>query len=221
MCEVAAFQGVKRAACIGDLIDMNFLVDKIHGGGAGGEQQHSGTQTFKLAERMVEGLLKVFDELYYIPGNHCLWISRVLEGRISFPQLARMFTPSKGGKIYTSEFAFADIGSWRHTHPLRGGYSKRVTTIARELAEIKQRPVCLYHQHGTGLEFTRSGKFPGIAVGMTCEPSKMRYLQITDSTHPKWHKEFVMVTPDDRLIRFYENKYLWPNPKDGMRERFF
>jgi hypothetical protein len=202
---VAETNGVRRLAIIGDLMDMHFLAGMT--GKPSAPEDVDGKESAKRCENILLALLNHFDEIFYVPGNHDKWVARILDNKLPWERIARMFTPEGKGKfIKTSRYHHCLVGEWCCTHPKN--YSVRSTTVPKALVEKKGRPVIVPHQHTSGMEFERGGRIPGVAMGAMCDAASMLYLQEVDSTNPKWQNEFGIIDGSNVLHRFIDNKYL-------------
>ena len=139
--------------------------------------------------RVLETLVKNFDEIYITVGNHCLRWVKFLQYEVDMKDLYDMIFVNR--KIKVSDYAMMKIGNWRITHPKN--YSIFFGKVGRDLAEKFHENICYAHGHQMGITFDRSGDYIVVATGGLVDQARVDYSSYLDTTHPKWQTGFVVL----------------------------
>lgn len=159
-------------------------------------------QELRLGSIILNGLLEYFQRIYIILGNHDFRLLRDLgkkaEGFFSqrFARIlfGEMLAPALiDTRVFVSNLQFCETvdKKWRICHPKN--YSKRGTTVPKELAEIERQNIIGGHGHQLAMEYTKDkDRYLGIAGGGMFNEDSILYKQ-EPNTSPKWNNGFVLL----------------------------
>ena len=83
-------------------------------------------------------------------------------------------------------------GTWRVTHPTE--YSRVPLSKPRFLGhKLKDKHIIMAHQHANAVGLDESGKYALCDLPALCDPEKLAYVQMTDSTKPIMKRGFAML----------------------------
>jgi predicted phosphodiesterase len=139
--------------------------------------------------KILEILVKNFDEIYIIRGNHDFRWVKFLQYEVDMKDLYDMIFVDR--KIKVSNYGMMKIGDWRITHPKN--YNIFFGKVGRDLAEKFHENICYAHGHQTGITFDRSGDYTVVATGGLVDQKKVDYTSYLDTTHPMWETGFIVL----------------------------
>lgn len=166
----------------------------------------------QLGSVILNGLLDYFEKIYIILGNHDMNLLKDLgkkaEGFFSqrFARIlfGEMLDPSLiDTRVFLSNLKWCETidRKWRICHPKN--YSKRGTTVPKELAEIEDINIIGGHGHQLAMEYTKNGKYLGVAGGGMFNEDSILYKQ-EPALNPKWNNGFVLLNEKGEA-KFYGN----------------
>lgn len=183
---VALSFGVKEMVWVGDMIDLHaisiFLAQKKE----------------PLADELLEdeiGLTSIaagFDKVLWLCGNHDERLSRVLQAWIPMERIAKML--GLGSNIEASDYYHCFIGDrWMATHPKNSSIIPG--RVPSTLALKYRRNVISFHGHLVGA--VQMNDLWAIDAGVTCDPTRLEYSMVRQSTRPKVQRGAVLMLKDD------------------------
>lgn len=141
---------------------------------------------------LIQQFKKYFKEIYFICGTHDIrfW-KRLIENAKPQPfDIAWRLTGEDGIKM--SRYRYAEVNNyWRITHP--ANTVKIGTKSAIDLFAKYQKSLIIGHGHWWGIEQDPSGSNYFIYSGCLCDPVKIAYKNLWDTSHRNWKNGFVVV----------------------------
>lgn len=150
-------------------------------------------QEIDSARAFLHDYLSVFDEMYWILGNHERRVGRRTQGALKPAHLLALLTGSPRIKI--SHWGHCVIststGDWRVTHG--SNYSVNQLTVADQLAQKYQQHIISHHQHHCAIGFDRYKHFVVVDNGGLFNQPDMSYVVLDDSKMPNMVNGFTML----------------------------
>lgn len=161
----------------------------------------------------IKALKSVFKNIYFTLGSHDirLWLMLLKQGKKQPFDIAWKLTDEEG--LNVSKFRFAEINDmWRITHPKNcmqlGGYP------SIKFAAKHEKSVIVGHGHWWGHDQDITGKRHIIFPGCLCDPFRISYKSLWDTSHREWKNGFVAVFEkfipqlfDDKLANLWLKKF--------------
>lgn len=143
-------------------------------------------------------LLKTFEHVYFLKGNHDYRFVKALGYKLSFAESMRLLFGGLGEKelsriTFTNlDHCWLDSGfeSFYICHP--GNYSSVPLKVPRDLANKLNSHVISAHCHHCAVGYSLDAEHVAIEVGGFFDYSKTEYLQ-ESNTYPVWQQGFVIV----------------------------
>jgi hypothetical protein len=154
-------------------------------------------------EIMFAEWLTVFDELYWIRGNHEDRIHRHTEGQFGMKELVNLVAgpdlvraaPDYRDRITTTEWGHVVVetvtGEWRISHAKN--YSVNQLVVPNDLAQKYQQHVINHHEHHLAKGWSRNGQYVIVANGGLFDPDKLAFAVLDDSKSPTMKNGFTML----------------------------
>lgn len=182
---VAAKFGVRKHIIIGDLFDMESIKFWKDGSSTTLDDEIKSTKPVIKA-------LDYFDLNYLIMGNHENRPGRQTDYKIRIKHLYHLFGKEIWEKKFrTTPYDKMGIGDdWLLIHPK--SYSQCSASVAVKMAEKVHRHVLNAHGHFIAMRYDRSGKYMAIDMGGMFDRKKIRYINMSSTTHPVWNSGFGM-----------------------------
>lgn len=154
-------------------------------------QQVSLRKELDIGRQMFDALLTAFERVTMISGNHDKRLARHFFGDWTYGDFLKMIAPDV--EFYEHAYALATSGGeeWLICHP--GNYSKVPLSVAREIAEVKQKNVLAAHTHHLGMCKDKSGRWWCVDGGCMADPARAAYKSMNITRHPEWNPGFVML----------------------------
>lgn len=135
----------------------------------------------------------VFDEIWFMRGNHEDRLLKSLRGQLNAPQFLRMV--SDNTRVHYSTYSKCTVSSggelWRLTH--QRAYRKRKLSVANELAMKYKAHIISAHQHHSAQGRDDSNTYTIIDSGGLHDSELMAYVQLDDTTSPVMCNGFVLL----------------------------
>lgn len=179
---VALAYGVKSMVWVGDMIDLHAISIFL------------AQAKDALADELLEdeiGLKSIaagFDQILWLCGNHDERLSRVLQMWVPMERIAAML--GLDARIEASNYYHCFIGDkWLASHPKNS--SVIPARIPSTLALKYRRNVLSFHGHLVGA--VQINDYWAIDVGVTCDPERLEYSMVRQSTRPKVQRGAVLM----------------------------
>jgi predicted phosphodiesterase len=142
---------------------------------------------------MVESLkilLKTFDHITWVTGNHERRLAYRVDGEITIKDFLTGLSNCE-----FSEYAFCEVTSKGREYFVchQDNYSKIPLSVPREMAAIKHKNIICAHSHHLAQSYDRSGKYFILEGGSGRDPQRTRYKATRANLFPQWVLGFVMV----------------------------
>lgn len=152
------------------------------------------TTELTIGRAVMAQLLSVFDEVYYIMGNHDHRLHKVLDGDVSNELLRGIITPLRN-RLQISPYKYMRVTSgghqWHIAH--QRNYSRNVLNVANKLANKHNMNVITWHEHHVGKGRDEWNRHTIVNGGGLHDPEMMAYVSVDDSTSPKMKNGFVLL----------------------------
>jgi len=200
MLEVAEKYKIKNFIHPGDFFDENtfssFDVDA--------EDMVGWDEEINYSRKILKALKGVFKNNYFSMGSHDIrfWRMMLKQSKVTHFDLPFKMTGVDG--INVSRYRFAEINhEWRLTHP------KNVVKVgglpAVRLAAKFNRSIVFGHGHWAGITRDPSGKHYLVAPGCLCDPKRLAYVNLWDTSHDMMTCAFLVVVEKTKPILFFED----------------
>lgn len=184
----------RRLALIGDLFNFD-VFSKFENL----VPQYDLKQEIKAAQYAVELWAGTFDEIAISLGNHDWRLLKQLKGAFAEETLIDVFLALLGNekRVRVSAYSYLDVtcqasGTWRFSHMPE--YAQTGLFKAKKLANrMKDRHVCLAHQHGWAVGLDESGRYAVADLPMLGDPAKLAYVGLADSSKPAMKRGFALL----------------------------
>lgn len=122
-----------------------------------------------------------FEKVLYISGGHELRLLRKVDSPVALARFASMFTALP--QLETSAYHRCEIGNnWLISHPKNSNVIPgRVPFF---LVRKFRKNVAIGHDHVWGQVQDDSGENIAISIGVCCDPKRLDYVALVDSTRP-------------------------------------
>lgn len=161
-------------------------------------------------ENILERLDEVFDEIYFLGGNHWLRLMQNITFSISMRRLMGLLDRKDNNNYHFSEnYQWLLIDNrLRVTHPFKS--RKLDGTLARDIGILHPDQIMIIaHRHRYFSGFTPDGR-PSVELGWMGDVNRMQYVQHVDSSYYNWVNGFC-VWQDNVLENLCEYNYNWKN----------
>ena len=172
---------VRDLAIVGDLTDLSWISHYLRKDGRGGL-----SNDFDIVLRLLDQLLRAYDDVWWIYGNHEDRFPAALHGQDPMLAIAKFATRHSGGRLHTSNARTMLLGAaWRLEHPKT--FSRDAARVAAKAAAIYHKNIACGHAHHFGFSYDVSGQYLGIDLGGMFDLNKQEYLFNTGITDlPAW-----------------------------------
>lgn len=199
MAKVASRYGIKTFIHAGDFFDELQFSDFPTS-----PEDLIDTDTEQLeANAIIEELHNYFNNMYFIQGNHDvrLWKQFIKAGKATKNSWKTIWNLLDKNIIKTSQYRYLELnGYWRITHP------KNIIKVgglpAIRLRAKVDMSLVIAHGHLYGEVPDPSSKYYIINPGCLCDPEKIGYANVWDTSHDLWHPGFMMVVERTKHILF-------------------
>lgn len=148
---------------------------------------------------VLRALLAHFDQAWFTLGNHDENLSKKLDSPLDFKRvLGAAFTntwPTCDIEVTNLDYLHLDepdpARCWTVGHPSH--YSGAGGTTPAAIAEILGRNVVTFHNHVTGEQRSKSGRWVGIDAGHMTDPDKHHYARRRLTRFARWGAGFVVL----------------------------
>jgi len=198
MMAVAKKQKIKNCLIAGDFFDQNMYSFFLS------EDTGKWDDEKRSAKQLLKHMLRQFDSITMLLGNHDARILRRLDYLIKYADVMAMVSRDK--RIRVSGYAKATVnGKWLVVHPKC--YSRIAPQKERRLAEKHHLNLIGTHGHLTAAAFDISGQYWTAQIGGNVDYDKVEYVsqQVTD--HPRWVKSFVILQKSEITGNTYPKLY--------------
>jgi len=140
---------------------------------------------------LIKSLIKSFDTITLIKGNHEDRLGRATNGIITARWLLELWGKDamESGRMQYSTYDKLHIGEkWIVVHPK--SYNRVSCQVAKQLAAKWQRNIINAHGHFVGYGYDVSGRNLAIDLGGIFDVDKIEYLNMKSTTHPAWNNGF-------------------------------
>lgn len=156
----------------------------------------------QAGKEVLEILMKQFNRIYLILGNHDIRIWRQLGSRFRVDHLFSQMIPLDliGKKVFPAEIRYAktEDEKWIICHPTN--YSKQATKAPLDIVAVEHTNVIGGHGHHLGMAKDQSGKYWGVDCGGMFNHDSMTYNGSTiKSSHAKWSNGFCVINEKSEL----------------------
>jgi hypothetical protein len=170
----AEYYGLKRGILAGDVFDgnsQNTFRKKTRGVPLSLE--------FKMFRALLRYWLEWFEELIYLPGNHCDWLLYNMDGQIETTDYYNMLGLQEfEGRIIFTPYDNLTLHSgsenWFIAHQKEASVDP--WTVGDGLAQKFQMNVVVPHQHNNVLSSDRYGRYTILGIGGMFDPAKLSYI---------------------------------------------
>lgn len=143
--------------------------------------------------------LPTFDEIIIIPGNHEYRWFKHQRGQYKTSRMGKVLKAliCNDERVTFSIHSYITVncentGAWRITHPFE--YSKVNLSKARFLGhKIKDKHIVMAHQHANNIGLDESGDYVLCDIPALCDPEKLAYVELVDTTKPVMKRGFTML----------------------------
>ena len=181
--ELAADWAIRQGLSGGDLLNMTSFskfyekpLDKVW--------ERERDDAIKVLQALIDAIPKWF----LVKGNHEDFLLKKLEEQIDHEGILALMDNRTGFlKGYTAtDYYYCEVklggSTWRITHPRN--ISVIHGRIPQRLCERYHCNVASGHGHLAGMTPDYSGKYIACDVGVTCDPARLDYVSLRDSTRP-------------------------------------
>lgn len=148
------------------------------------------TQDLKKGREIVKELARIFDRVWVISGNHDQRLAKKLDAVVTMEDLLGVDAPAK---VYCSDFEYMEIGDdWLLVHPRN--YSGMGGKTPADIALLEHKNVVAAHNHVTGRQQSKCGRYLGIDSGHLTDPEQHFYLKSGMTTFARWNAGFVIIS---------------------------
>ena len=163
------------------------------------------------ARRLLQELLRVFNHIVWVAGNHERRLYRMTGGEIALSALATIALGGGSEAVTTTDRDYITAhytGSrpWRITHG-QGGSVKQPLRAALEKANSYDTNVIQGHNHLWGLTHTADGRHIAIDHGCMVDPRRISYRELNTRTYAQPKQGFAIVR--DGRVRLYDKDWLF------------
>ncbi len=158
-------------------------------------------QEVAYSKKIVNSLTKQFDDVRFFLGSHDIRFWKLLYSQGKFDTYDTVWNLLENNKIHVSSYRYCEVGDeWRINHP-------KNTVKVGGLPAIRMsakfgRSVIFGHGHWQGWVWDPSGKHLLMAPGCLCDPKKISYKNLWDTSHDEWVPGFVLVRDRTRATVF-------------------
>jgi predicted phosphodiesterase len=144
------------------------------------------------SKKLVNVLTDNFDDVRFFLGSHDIRFWRLLYLTGKYDSYDTIWKLLENKKIKVSPYRYCEIGTeWRINHP------KNIVKVgglpAVRMGAKFNRSVIFGHGHWQGFVFSPSGKHMLMAPGCLCDPRKISYKCVWDTSHDEWIPGFILV----------------------------
>ena len=185
-CKAVAFAyGVKKGVLGGDAIDFHAVSIFL------AQFKQSLAEELDQDEIGLTSIAAGFDELLWLCGNHEERLSRMLQQWLPMERIAAMLMLPPN--VVTTNYYYCHLGDhWEATHPKNSSVIPgRIPSI---LAPKYKRNVISFHGHLVGAVMMND--YWAIDAGVTCDPERLEYSMVRQSTRPKVQRGAVLMLLD-------------------------
>ncbi len=145
------------------------------------------------AEWLVGEMLRVYNEIYWIMGNHERRIGKRTRGALNHNRLRSLITRDERVKVSPWGHLTIDTpqGIYRVTHACN--YSVNQLTVASELAQKFQQHIISHHEHHCGIGWDRFGRYIVVNNGGIFADEQMDYAVMDDGKNPRMKRGFTLL----------------------------
>jgi endogenous inhibitor of DNA gyrase (YacG/DUF329 family)/predicted phosphodiesterase len=146
----------KIAIINGDFIDANQI--SKHLGTYFRRKQMLGDD-FEAGAALMEIFSQVFENVYFLAGNHCIQrLNKLFGGEVAANRFWKIFGSHENIKVTERSFLVANKNTLIG-HPR--SYSRSRSVLPQKIAMVKQKHVVLGHGHHGGMGYSQDGKWIG------------------------------------------------------------
>lgn len=184
---LAASWGIKDAVIAGDLLDLESLSSYVN------DVTCTVEYGLEHAEKVIDGLLQVMDNVVWIMGNHEERLLRVIgKNQISFERLKRLVSCDPRLTFSEYFYAMSDDGRWMICHPAEFSVANPLGVTSLMAAKYGVN-VITGHMHVTACGQDLTGKYYGVVAGMCADPDKLGYAALRPNKKPHMERGAVIV----------------------------
>lgn len=145
------------------------------------------------ARAFFDTYLNVFDEIYWILGNHDRRVQKASKLAIEPEDLLRMISGDPRIKVSWWGHAVVETkrGEWRISHGSE--YSINQLVVADQFAQKYRQNIILHHQHHCAVGWSRFKDFVVVDNGGLFDETMMAYVNLDDSKKPRMTGGFTML----------------------------
>ena len=190
---------------VGDLIDFEAFSRFDHS-----NEHASPAADIDATKTILKRLVREFDKIVLVMGNHDTRIDRALDFKLFLANLARDWVPEAfRNRVEFSRYPYCEVESsgqkYRLTHPK--SYSRISARVPTQLCSKYLTHVLGAHGHHLGMSFDASGRYVAADLGGMFDREKHSYVMFSDTTHPAWNAGFAMIR-NGALYLFSDNPAL-------------
>jgi hypothetical protein len=179
--DLAILWGIKNCVLAGDILDMAALKPFAPFFVKEGAKIPVSLEGELVDAGKVFDALAAFEKVLYISGGHELRLLRKLDQSIAASRFAAMFTSLP--QLEMSAYHKCEIGhDWHISHPKN--QSVIPARVPFFLVRKHRKNVAIGHDHVWGAVQDESGKNIAISIGVCCDPNRLDYVALQDSTRP-------------------------------------
>lgn len=181
--ELAVDWGIKEGISGGDLLNMTAF-SKFYENPKDKIWREERDSTIKVLHAFVNAI----PEWILVKGNHEDFLLKKLEEQIDHDDILALLDKREGGlagfKATDYYYCLVKLNgtTWRITHPRN--ISVIHGRIPQRLCEKYHMNIASGHGHLAGITPDYSGKYLACDVGVTCDPERLDYVSLRDSTRP-------------------------------------
>lgn len=154
----------------------------------------------------------IFDEIYYIIGNHEQRLAAAVNAELDGTALGRLIAGGLGGKLRVSNLRqmwhYTTTGLWRITH--QRNYSRIKGRVGAALAAKHQSHTITHHEHGIALLMDDHARYTVVNNPALVNYEKLYYVMGADTTGPTMASGFTfMQNGRPYLMTPYESLTDW------------
>lgn len=181
--------GVKTCIWCGDMIDFHAISIFL-------SQKKTSIEEELVEDEIALGqIADGFDDVLWVAGNHDERMSRMLTEWIPIDRLRLMLRLDD--LVKTTDYYYCFIGKqWMATHPKNS--SVIPARIPSMLAQKYQRNTISFHGHLNGMVMYND--FWCIDAGVVCDPDRLEYSSVRQSTRPKVQRGAVLMLKDHQGV---------------------
>lgn len=137
----------------------------------------------------------IFDEMWYIMGNHEQRLAAAVNAELEGTALGRLIAGGIGGKLRISNlrqmWLYTATGLWRITH--QRNYSRIKGRVGAALAAKHQSHTITHHEHGIALLMDDHARYTVVNNPALVNYEKLYYVMGADSTAPTMANGFTLM----------------------------